>query len=82
MQIRLVYHGDFQAYTGKQVEMLHLEDSATIASLTSRLAATHPDALPFLSTLQFSRGGQTVSTDAFLADGDIIDVCLSDRAIA
>lgn len=82
MQIRLVYHGDLQSYTGKNVEMLHLDDSATIASLLSRLGASHPEALPFLSNLQLTRGGQSVTADAFLADGDIIDVALGDTAVA
>lgn len=82
MQIRLVYHGDLQSFTGKNVEMLHLDDSATIASLLSRLGASHPEALPFLSSLQLTRGGQAVTADAFLADGDIIDVALGDTAVA
>jgi molybdopterin converting factor small subunit len=82
MQIRLVYHGDLQSYTGKNVEMLHLDDSATIASLISRLGASHPQALPFLAGMLMSRGGQAVTADAFLADGDIIDICLGDTAIA
>lgn len=82
MQIRLVYHGDFQSYTGKNVEMLHVDDSATVASLISRLAARHPHSIPFLGSAQLSRGGQQVSPDAFLADGDIIDICLGDTALA
>lgn len=82
MQIRLVYHGDLQSYTGKNVEMLHLDDSATVASLLSRLGASHPDALPFLSSLQLTRGGQSITPDAFLADNDIVDICLGDTAIA
>jgi len=82
MQIRLVYHGDFQAFTGKNIEMLHLEDSATVASLLSRLAASHPEALPHLGNLQISRGGHAMTPDAFLADGDIVDLCLGDTALA
>lgn len=82
MQIRLVYHGDLQSYTGKNVEMLFLDDSSTIASLISRLAASHPQALPYLGSLQLSRGGQLVTADAFLADGDIIDVCMGNTAVA
>lgn len=82
MQIRLVYHGQFQSLTGKNVEMLYLDESATIASLQSRLAASHPLCLPHVTTLQFSRGGRAITPDAFLADGDIIDVMMADTALA
>ncbi len=83
MQVRLVYHGDFQALAGgKQVEMLHLEDSATIASLTSRLASTHPDAIPHIRSVQFLRGGRILYPDAQLMDGDIIDISMTSTAIA
>lgn len=82
MQIRIVYHDDVQTMTGKSVEMLHLDDSATAASLLSRLGAAHPESMAHLSRFQLSRGGQTITPDAFLADGDIIDICLSDRSMA
>lgn len=82
MQIRLVYHGDFQAFTGMNVEMLHLDHAATVSSLISRLAARHPDSIPHLRSARMSRGGQIISPEAFLADGDIIDVTLGDTALA
>jgi molybdopterin converting factor small subunit len=82
MQIRIVYHDTVQNFTGKQVEMLNLDESATAASLLSRLGATHPESLSQLSSFQLCRGGQAITADAFLADGDIIDISLSDTALA
>ncbi len=82
MQVRIVYHDKVQNITGKQVEMLNLDESATVASLLSRLGATHPESLGLLSSFQLCRGGQAITTDAFLSDGDIIDVSLSETALA
>lgn len=82
MQIRVVYHDTVQNVTGKQVEMLNLDESATVASLLSRLGATHPEALRQLSSFQLCRSGQAITPDAFLTDGDIIDISMSDTALA
>ncbi len=82
MQVRLVYHDAVQTVTGKQVEVLNLDESATVASLLSRLGATHPESLSRLSSFQLCRGGQAITPDAFLTDGDIIDVSLADTALA
>ncbi len=82
MQIRLVYHDIVQSFTGKQVELLNLDESATVASLLSRLGAAHPESLGQLSSFQLCRGGQAITADAFLADGDIIDISLANTAIA
>lgn len=82
MQVRLVYHDNVQNFTKTNVEMVHLDDSATAASLLSRVGASHPEAMSQLSKMQLSRGGQAITEDAFLSDGDIIDVCLSNNATA
>ncbi len=82
MQVRLVYHDNVQNYTKTNVEMIHLDDSATVASLLSRVGAAHPEAMGQLSKMQLSRGGQPINPDAFLQDGDIVDICLADTATA
>lgn len=82
MEIRVVYHDTVQSITGKQVEHLHLDESATGSSLLSRLGASHPQSMSYLSSFQMCRGGQAITEDAFLADGDIIDISLRDTALA
>lgn len=82
MQVRVVYHDTVQKYTGTNVELLHLDDSATVGSLLSRLGASHPDAMGQLSSFQLTRGGQSITADAFLQDNDIIDVSLANKTVA
>lgn len=78
MQIRVVYHDSVKDAVGTNVEMFHLDESATVTSLLSRLGAAHPGALGALSSLKLGRGGQDINQDAFLNDGDIIDISSSD----
>lgn len=77
MQIRIVYHDDLQLRTGVNVEMIHLDDSATVTSLLSRIGASHPELMSQISSFQLSRSGQPITEDTFLNDGDIIDISVS-----
>ena len=82
MEVRVVYHDSVKDLIGTNVEVLYLDDSATAASLLSRLSASHPGALSQVGSLQLARGGQTITQDAFLQDGDIIDVCIDQQRSA
>ena len=82
MQVRVVYHEGVKELTGTNVEMVHLDESATAASLLSRLGDSHPKALSQLTSFQLGRGGQAITQDAFLSDGDIIYISLSEQKTA
>lgn len=81
MEIRVVYHDGIKDLVGTGVEMVHLDDSATAASLLSRIAATHPAAVSQFGRLKLGRNGQTINPDAFLNDGDIIDLSSSESRV-
>lgn len=82
MQVRVVYHDSLKDLAGNSVEMFYLDDSATAASLLSRLGAAHPEIYSHLASIQLGRGGQSINQDAFLADGDIVDLSLSETRTA
>jgi hypothetical protein len=82
MQIRVVYHDGVKDIVGTTVEMFHLDDSATAASLLSRLGASHPAIMSQLNSYKLGRGGEAISQDAFLNDGDIIDISVSEKRTA
>lgn len=82
MQIRVVYHDSVKDLVGTNVEMFHLDESATAASLLSRVSAAHPETYSQLNSFQLGRGGQPINQDAFLADGDIIDISVDNSRTA
>lgn len=82
MQIRVVYHGELKDLVGQPVQMFHLEDSSTGASLLSRLTMSHPEAISQLGRFQLSRDGNAITEDTFLSDDDIVVVSAGAAATA
>lgn len=72
MQVNVVYHEKLREDLGKSIETLNLDESATVSSLLSRLAGNYPNVK--LSAVKFSRGGTDLNADAFLSDGETIDI--------
>lgn len=70
MRVKVLYFGMLRDFAGRDEELLHLEEAATLGSLYSQLQKTYPKLSSFSNAIALSINSEYAQPDAALHDGD------------
>lgn len=73
-QVTVHYYHRLRDLTGKQQEVVRLDDGATVQDLLSRTISNYPNLLPLRPSLLVARNNEYAGPTEALAEGDTVDL--------